>query len=301
MNILPFVFAFILLFASLTLGFLRQHTHSALSETCLDGFNSAHRDLLNKASLMRYKKIKSAPKETPSPKRSFSGQGKKKTAGEAYSKRVFDPPLETSKLNLSSFFERRNDLAQHSLYEIAAGLLRHLYGETLFKKCKREGVEYELLEALYNACQKKEKFETLLDLYPDSPELKELFYKMLKGTNYYALDKQQGIPPLGDFVTLGKGASIYFTFASKPLVKALFGEKTALKILSEERKKGEAVGKKSSLTQEELSTLLSSDPAGSALMLELGQQLNFSQKFVRRNVLCYKNDKNDLRVRRVIH
>jgi hypothetical protein len=123
---------------------------------------------------------------------------------------------------------------------------------------------------------------------------------MLKGTNQYNVQTQRGIAPLEDFFILDKKASIHFSFSSFPLLQAIFGKKTALKILSEEKKKYETGGKKASLTQEELTALLSNDPTHSSLVLELGEHIDFSQKYTKRLNLGKKDKARGLAVKKKI-
>ena len=146
----------------------------------------------------------------------------------------------------------------------------------------------------------KSNIKTLSDLYPDAPHLKSIFYKMLKGTNQYQVASKRGIAPMEDFFILDKTPAIHFHNASPSLLEVLFGEKMALKILSEEKKKYETKGKKISLTKEELTTLLANDPVRTSLILELDQHLDFSVKNPKRILLSQKDKASVLVVKKEI-
>ncbi|HEY2809896.1 MAG TPA: hypothetical protein VGJ00_00665, partial [Rhabdochlamydiaceae bacterium] len=99
---------------------------------------------------------------------------------------------------------------------------------------------------------------------------------------------KQGIAPLEHFFTLNKQSSIHFSLASFPLLESIFGKKIVAKIIAEEKKKEKA------LTQEELTALLTGDPASSALIAELDKELNFSKKRERRKIVSVNDPKSDL-------
>jgi hypothetical protein len=281
MNTLPLVFAFLLIFSFLTLGFIQEQKHSLLAERSIRSFHTVSRAANNAVSRRLYARIKSQP--APS-----SLQIAKPTAKAKRSRRACTPPLDTAKLNIQPLLELKTDPKNDPLYEIAAELLRVLYGKMLFKK---EGVEYDLLNALLKAYHNHPEATALSDLFPESSILKRLFYKMLKGTNRY--DAQLGIPPLTDFMYLSKGPSIHFAHASHPLLEALFGSELAFKILSEEKNKN-------SLTQNELMSLLAHYPRTTTLIQQLGQQIDFSDKSTKRTALSKRDKMSGLGIKRAL-
>jgi hypothetical protein len=123
---------------------------------------------------------------------------------------------------------------------------------------------------------------------------------MLKGTNQYHVASKRGIAPMEDFFILDKTPAIHFPNASSSLLEALFGEKIALKILSDEKKKYETTGKKNSLTKEELTALLANDPLHASLVLELDQHIDFSVKKPKRVLLSQKDKTSGLVVKKSI-
>lgn len=281
MNTLPLVFAFLLIFSFLTLGFIQEQGHSILAERSIRSFHTVSRAANNAVSRRLYARIKSKPDPA-------SPQVAKPATKAKRSRRASTPPLDTAKLNIQPLLELKTDPKNDPLYEIAAELLRVLYGKALLKK---EGMEYELLNALLKAHRTHPEATALSDLFPDSASLKRIYYKMLKGTNRY--DARQGIPPLADFMHLSKGPSIHFAHASHRLLEALFGPELASKILSEEKNK-------SSLTQNELMALLANDPSATTLVQQLGQQIDFSDKSTKRTALSKRDRKSGLGIKKAL-
>lgn len=302
MNILPIIFAFILIFSFLTSSVMHEANHCIVSEKALKGLHLTSRFASNAVAKKRYNRIKpppSSPKlsqEHPLPSVSPTNKVRKTYT----SPRVAFPPFENSKFNLLPLLELKTEPKNHILYEICASLFRELYKDSLFKQIKRDGLEYDLLNAILTTCRTKNTIKTLSDLYPQEAHLRRLFYKMLKGTNQYDLSIKQGIARLEDFFTLNKGPVIYFSCASIPLLHALFGEKTTSKILSEEKQKYAKGEKKIALTQDELTALLSHDPARSSTILELDKHMTFSHKHMKQSTICKKNTQNGLIVQKKI-
>jgi hypothetical protein len=298
MNILPIVFAFLIIFSFLTFGFIQDHAHAILSEKSFKSFYDTSRIASNAVAQKLYKRIKSPP-PLPNPSEKPAASTKPVTARKKQqSLREVFPPLDNSKLNLMPLFALQTEPKNHPLYEICASLLHVLYEESLFKQTKQEGLEYDLLNAMIKTYRTKGNIKTLSDLYPDAPHLKPIFYKMLKGTNQYNAASKSGIAPMEDFFILDKTPAIHFACASRFLLEALFGEKIALKILAEEKKKYETTGKKASLTQEDLTGLLANDPLRASLVLELGQHIDFSVKNPKRVQLSQKDKTSGLVVKK---
>ncbi len=292
MNILPIVFAFMLIFSLISVGFMHEHIFTTLTEKNIHSFYKTSTAVKNAIADKHYRRIK---KESSSSKPQTSSQTIKSNK-EYFSRRDMFPPMEDSKFNLTALLETKTDFKTHPLYETCARFMHILY-EPLFKEAKRDSLEYALLDAMIKTAHKTE-VKQLSDLYPSSPELHSIFYKMLKGTNQYKVLEKKGIPPLEDFFCLGKSESIHFAFASTPLLEALLGKKMATRIALEEKKKWEATGKQTSLTQEDLTALLVTDPVHSTFILQLGTHLSFSQKMSKRFLLAGRDKTSGLAVRK---
>src|SRR5689334_258214 len=98
MNTLPLVFAFLLIFSFLTLGFIQEQGHSILAERSIRSFHTTSRAANNAVSRRLYSRIKSQP--APS-----SPQVSKPAAKTKRSRRTCTPPLDTAKLNIQPLLE----------------------------------------------------------------------------------------------------------------------------------------------------------------------------------------------------
>lgn len=293
MNVLPLVFAFMLIFSFLTLGFIRERMFSCISEKSIHSFHKTSRAVLNSIAKKHYKRIKTTGSPAISPKTSLSSTPLIKSRGKYSSRRMTLPPSTYNKFNLSPLLQLQTDPKTHPLYQVYVRFLRILYEECLFKECQEPHLEYQLLIAMIKKYQNTKEVNALSDLYPENPELKHIFYKMLKGTNQYDVKEMRGIPPFEDFFYLtnketsstGNPPVIFFSSASPLLLEALVEEKNTLKILEEEQKKWESSGSHAGLSQNELTSLLSHDRKSSALVIELGSYLNFSPVKMKRNYI----------------
>jgi hypothetical protein len=299
MNILPVVFGFIFIFSLLTLGLIQGQYHAVLAEKCFKSYHTLSRLSSNAVAKKLYDRIKTSPPPADPSKPPSTEPSQKPHKTSSRSKREYFPPLESSKFNLLPLLELKTDPKNHPLYEICAELLRFLYEEPLFKPHRKEGIEYDLLNAMIKMFRSKADSKVLSDFYPEAPDLRQIFYKMLKGTNQYNVENHLGIAPLEDFILLDKSTSIRFSFASAPLLHAIFGKKIALNIFTAEKKKREE-GKPGSLTKDELTALLSSDTARSSLILELEEHIDFTQKYPKRTTLSKRDKGNGLVVKKKI-
>ncbi len=210
MNLLPMIFAFMVIFGVLALTFIRETKSFHILESSFEGQHRTERRVNNTIVSKAYRKIKS---EGTIPSQKQPSLPTKKGVFE--SRRQFFPPFENSKFNLSKLFESDEDLRRHPLYEPMATLLRLLYEKPLFSKLSRPGIEYQILDALLNKAKTLKSqgadpvpgqakiTEDLSELGPDDPALRPIYYKLLKGTNQYS--EKGGYPPLGDYFCIEQG------------------------------------------------------------------------------------------------
>ena len=159
-----------------------------------------------------------------------------------------------------------------------AEFLRLLYKNCLFAKVPHsEKIEYRLIESMIKKARKLPDLDNLAELYPDDPVLAKIFYKMLKGTNQY--DRNRGIPPLADFISLNKEkTSAHLSFASPILLEALFGDEIAVQILQEEKKKWEDTNKYYYFSKEDLQAAVMKNPARVPALSSLESYINYSKQ-----------------------
>jgi hypothetical protein len=287
MNILPFIFAFLFVFSFFAFNFLKEKKSFVLTETVLDSHNRVESNLQNKIVSKAYAKLTAEPKPT--------NPTAKQTPKSFVSYRTLFPPMETSKFNLTPLIKDTTEFKLHPLYEPLANLFRVLYGKTLYKT---ENIEYRILDALLTKARKNPELENIADIDLDDPTIKNIFYKMLKGTNQYEVGKE-GIPPLEDFLAIGEeNTAISFSFASAALLEALFGEKITAHIFLEEEKKRKELNKYYYFSKEELQALATKNPAQFSNFSSIEPYINYSKKVKSRKEKGGKDDKTGLAIKK---
>lgn len=288
MNILPLIFALLIIFSCLCTTFLKEVKSLHLIEITLEGYNQAEKEIRNAIIKRSYEKIKGDPSSESAKK---EGTKRLKTF---HSKRSHFPPLETSKFYLKALAKTEIELSQHPLYEPLAQLLRLLYQKNVFNHYPNiKGPEYKLIEALVKKAQKFPSAKDLSYLHPDDSELQKIYYKMLKGTNLYT--EEVGIPPLAHFISLEKTDKvIHLKWASPPILKALFTEPLAQHILQREAEHWKTSQKHYSLSKEDLATLFMQEPGQSAIFTALQPYLSDSLQSAKKKSLAKRDKKTDI-------
>jgi len=251
------VVAFLLIFSFAAYTMLRDRIAVEKQEWSYTGFMRTERNLRND---MERRTFKNAPKkETNAPKAAKKSEKKSGTANK--SRRFKSPPSELGKLCIGTLFDKSTSPSKDILYKTTANLIKNLYDNAPFyQEAKISNLEHSLLDAIIKKGSSLNKLESLADLYPDNPHLAQIYYKMLKGTTIFNVEKQTGYPALGDYLTLGDQESkiaVHFCFAPTPLLQALFGDKLAEAILAEEQLLKEKKHKISYLNKSELESLIS--------------------------------------------
>ena len=277
MNILPMVVSFLLIFSFAAYAMLHERVAIEKQEWGYTGFMRIERGL---RTAMERRAFKNAPKKKVSSSQS-KGTIKKKSTASHKSRRLKSPPSELGRLYIGALFDKSSSPGKDILYKTAANMIKSLYGNAPFyQEAKVAKLEYALLDALIKKGGSLDKIESLAALYPDDPRLAQIYYKMLKGTPLFDPEKQNGYPPLEDYLFLNNGeskAAVYFCFASKPLVQALFGEKLSEAIFTEEQLLFEKNQKLIYLSKSELEGLLSKNQSQINLAA-LEELLDFGKK-----------------------
>lgn len=195
MNVLGLVFSLLLILSYTFFSMSDKHTTSTRVRNICCGTQKTNRQIVNEYQSLIYNGLQKNPtykEETNRPKQSKKEPGKK---NKSEKKKPPELSQECAKLNLSPLIhEGRKTHPQ--LYELAAKMLRTLYGATLFEE--KKGMEYKFLDALIASGKGVKQIEKLA--LP--PEYQRVYYKMLKGTKIYHLRSQKGIAPLTDFLTI---------------------------------------------------------------------------------------------------
>ncbi len=290
MNILPLIFAFLFVFSFFAFNFLKEQKSFILTETVFDSYNRVESNLQNKTIRKAYSKFTTEP--TPA---KTTNPTTKQTTKNFVSYRTFFPPLETSKFNLTPLIKDAAEFKLHSLYEPLANLFRILYGKNLYKT---ENIEYRILDAMLTKARKNPELENLADIHLDDPEIKKIYYKMLKGTNQYEVGKA-GIPPLGDFLAIGKeNIAISFSFASAALLEAVLGKEITTHIFLEEEKKRTELNKHCYFSKEQLQALVTKNPAQFSNFSSIEPYIDYSKQFKSRKERGGKDEKTGLAIKK---
>lgn len=253
MNILPLIFAFIIVFSLCSSLFIEEKKTTFTEVQNYIAYMKMQRDLHNQLEKKRYSSASSPAKNQ---KKKDKEKDKNLNPNTIYqSRREFYPPLEISRINISLLIEEPNHPSFDLLYSTTATLLKELYSHASFYT---EGFENHILDTIIEA-----------------KDLKTIPYKVLKGTTYYNIASKEGYPPLTEFLFIDKSTKdkpIHFCFATPLLLKSLLGEKLTLEILKREKTKWDKDHKHHTVTKAELQTLL---PPSKISLLEL---LNFSKR-----------------------
>ncbi len=288
MNILPLVFAFLIIFSYVGYGFMRDVKSYSLAETAIVGYDRAERAIASALAKRQYHKIEGEELKTK------DKQPPIQKSGNYTSRRTLFPSPEISKFNLGPLVKYQGDLKLHPLYEPLAAFLRLLYQEKVFlKDPSQERVEYRLIEEIVQSAREKPDADSVAELSPRDPKLKQLFYKILKGTNQYG--RAVGIPPLSHFLFCDKeGKAVSVAFASPLLLEALFDSAITGAILKHEREEWEKSNTYHAFSKADLEALCIKNPALAPLVASLQEHLNYSRRFPARDKIGGRDKKTGI-------
>jgi len=283
MNILPLVSAFILLFAMGSYALIHQVRGRVEENVHYKGSMRIQDDLANQWEKEAFRAIEGKLVKEKK-EEGKSGDNKEKTYESWRDKENLFPE---SRLNLTSLVSEESP----QLRQIALNLLRRLYQ---FTSLYQEMQEEELLEQILSTLKERPSVETFADLLHDRPDL----YKFVKGTHKYHLSTSEGYPPLGDFFSLDlkeREAPIHFTFASRPVLLALFDDDRLVgEIWAKEKEKWEEKEKQSPLTKAELEAFLTQRGMSPAEYFPL---LYFNTSRKKGEGHLFKDDKSRIQVK----
>lgn len=270
MNILPFVLS-ILIILGITGSTLSQgHIAMTVEKSAITGYLNAHCKRWNKQEQALYTKATreirkrarigaKAEKAPTAPKESKSSIPVEEIEEEDSAQQTIyfrqkKCSYESGKFALAPLLGKLEGSAlQTYVYEKAAELIRMLYAKAPFWK-EEEHYEFQILDALV----KMDPETPLYHLFPKDSLLEQVFYRMLKGTNTYQLEKDIGYPPFLDFFRVEPRPTSTFALnfqrAPQPLLKVLLGKELTEKIETMEKSSN------TSLTQKEWEALLQAYP-----------------------------------------
>ena len=232
MNVLPFIFSFLIIFMlGLNVASDRKRSTQLFSRGMKSTFQSMHHSWSKDAWNDYDKACKNIEKE-----RNISSLQAREELEESEgyfrdNKCVY----EEQKFNLSKF-EAPTISILHPRYKAAARLFKTLYGKTAFY---REGLEDTILKALLTKGE-----ASIYDLFEKDPKLDAVFYKILKGTSTYVVGTNKGYPSLFDYFRFNS-SNEHFTYEmlSKPVLESLVGSFVMEIIEKEERQNNTSLSK----------------------------------------------------------
>ena len=242
MNILFLVTSFLLIFSFISASLLKNslffsHEKSSYC-SYLEGKQKLH-DKWERYQYQSYKKNKPPEKKNAQQKTITP----KETTYTSHRVRKNLPKL--AKWNIAPML--LSEVPCDALETRGAILLEELYGHAPFwlkAKLETPDLAETLIASFKSKKLGKEDLTNLSDLFPQEPLLQNVFYKMLKGTSLYDLEKKKGYPPLSEFFTLDveEKKTLSFPYASFPAIKAFFGEDVAEEIVLLEKETSQTKG-----------------------------------------------------------
>ena len=225
MNILFFVMSFLLIFSFCSLSLLKDQGAFTEEKHQFCQHLKGRQKLFNQWSRYQYSLKK---KKTPAVLSKETGSSSR-ILRKTHSK--------LSKWNLAPLFLEGSE--QKAIIKKTALLLQELYGHTEFWQ---EGLAEALIEAFMAKKGDCNVLSDICDLFPENPDLQKSFYKMLKGSSLYDLEKKKGYPPLTQFFLLDVEAPevLYFSYASSPALCAFLGKDLGKEVLAIEEEKSQS-------------------------------------------------------------
>jgi hypothetical protein len=290
MNILPLIISLLLILGISSMTLLSQRISTEWESISYTGYMRAERNTRNAMARKQYKKLKTSPGESKKSGASDSDHSK------YVNRREKHPLPELSKLNLAPLIPDSRSVARSLHYETAARLLSSLYQDQLFSQYKfSSGLEYRLLDHLISAIRSQPKETAFTAFFPDDSLLKEIYYKMLKGTN-------SQYPPLEEYFSIEpeEKKAIRFHFASKNLLDATFGAKITEEILAIEKQKWEddPKGRQYSLKQGELEALIAKHSSPSINLPAFQELTSYAKKQTAARTLVSADEISGVQVRK---
>jgi hypothetical protein len=263
MNFLPFVFTLLLLLTFISSFLFSSVMGTARENKVILSQRHAYLKLLSNQHHQLYKSMK---KKTEN-----AGEKKPQQKRDKTPKKVDEKPrsstegFEKSKLNLIMMLSSDQPQKQKILEETAIRLIDILYRPyEFYHKTPVKDVARTIVKQII-----KDKIECFEELRFDNPELNEIYYKMLKGTN-------TSYPALSEYFSLNKQikSAIYFRYASKPVLRVLLGDGLAKSVFDAELNNWEKNKLRKVLPKEEFIALTKNDPQA----LIKAEVLDFSTK-----------------------
>jgi hypothetical protein len=235
MNILPYVILFIFILGISSSGLFQSYQVTKLGDFFLHGYLVAEREARNAMEAHTYasSKPKAPPSPNPQKAKTLPLPDPEKPFTSFRSKHI----TENSKLNIAPLFFHEDPLLKETLTH----LLKEVYSHAPFMDSSSYDVDSlckEIVETLISMNKHTPRVElSLTKMQFPNEVLGHVWYKMLRGTNPYYLDKKDGWPPLSTLLIIHsdkKRLPICFSKASIPILTAHLGQEATQDILEKE-------------------------------------------------------------------
>ncbi|MDE3046474.1 MAG: hypothetical protein KGJ02_07510 [Verrucomicrobiota bacterium] len=231
MNILPFIFAILLIFAYAVAASFEKHLVSIKTQNAYLGLRKAERRILYTEEDKKFNALPGT----------LTKQKKKEKPEQTATEKAF-PPINPAcaRLNLFPLVNEGKE-AHPELYNMATKLLHFFYEEQL-EDPKILGEFLDLLLESAKPLLKTQDKVALETLALKDAVLQPLYYRLLKGTKKPDLFSAKGYPSLIDYLKIERSSSTVCLFHAHPhALVPFFGMKAAprlYQLVHEEKKAG---------------------------------------------------------------
>lgn len=234
MNILPFVFTILLIFAYTGAASFQKYFTSRQAQSAYIGLRKAERTLQRKTEKKQYKTLPGTLV--------ILDKGKKEPRIKSEEKKIPSINPSCARLNLFPLINEGRE-THPELYNMALKVLQLFYQEQIFLEGSQTAAR--LLDSLLASAKQTLKDQDVLALETlalNEETLQPLYYRLLKGTKHSDLFSSKGYPALIDYFKIERVPSQICLFHAHPhMLAPFFGTKTALrlyKIVHQEKKAG---------------------------------------------------------------
>ncbi|MGE0197535.1 MAG: hypothetical protein AB7N99_01880 [Simkaniaceae bacterium] len=233
MNLLPFVMIIVLILGMFSLSQFQQSISLEKEKNAYLAYFIGLRESRNDCEDSVYVNAR----KTHSKGKSSPTTPSKTTKNDDIKERLFFRERKVGwlegRLHLSSLLDESQNNA--SLKTLTLKYLSALYGhKKFFPKDPKP-----FLESLIKTLKTQETLIPLHEVVFEDPQMQELFYKILRGTHTYDLEKKEGYPPFDHFFTFEKSdhPPMNFHGANKVFLQVALGPSKAEELILEEKKR----------------------------------------------------------------
>ncbi len=224
MNIVAFIAGLLMIFAITTNTLSKKHLSDGFVSRSFSGYMKSSRKATNEYERYCFDNLKESVK---SKQRTIADREKSSAVKKEKTREVH---IENAKINIYQLVIDKKE-KQKNTYNLIASLIKTLYSnQNFYKNGFENDILNNILVAFENQIEKKQNlnFETLI---LKDGSLKNIYYKIIKGTKFYDFEKKIGCPSILDFVKIENSKEqIPMKDASKELLITFFNKKIAEEI-----------------------------------------------------------------------